>query len=153
MSNNMSTLELIDLAIADLQHLRTEVAWKTDLAYGPRGQTSTGPTSGGGPNDPTSNDATNMNWLRRILHGTHRDMLWLVNKKLPNITYRLELDDDREHGSDRQAGATLTGGLSAYRGDTTVRTAPTRDVTRTDLQTALDAQHRRLNRGAAYGRG
>lgn len=85
-------------------------------------------------------------------HDTRRravkDLVWLVDRKLPEIQARLELDDDRPLASDaEQRDAYLTGGVSAYRGD---HHAP---PGRPDLQDALDAQHRRRRRGQEYGDG
>jgi hypothetical protein len=165
--HTLNTLELIDMAIADLTELRHRVLWLQGQQDGRRRTGGPGPVTTSAVSDPTStavvghvhdrpNDlADSSRSLHQVisgkLHATHRDMLWLVNDKTPGWLDRLELADDEPRPSDANEGtglgpAELDGGVSAYRGD---RKIPS--TSRVDLLEALDAQHRRLERGEGWG--
>lgn len=165
--DTMNTLELIDLAIADLRELRNRVQWLGSQLDGRRRRgDGPGPVSTSGRSDPTGvavvghvNDrpdhiADSARTLLQVisgkLHATNRDMRWLVNTKTVAWLDRLELIDDEPRPSDANDGtdlgpAELDGGVSAYRGDTHTPAG------RPDLRQALDAQHRRLDRGEGWG--
>ena len=81
-----------------------------------------------------------------------------MDRTLPSIVSGLEVDhadprySERALLSDEDTGrpggpATINGGVSAYLGDRQVPKG------RPDLQAALEAQRRRLDRGQGYGHG
>lgn len=161
--HTLNTLELIDMAIGDLQAMRSQVQWLQSQLDGRRRTGGAGPVSSSTRPDPTGLAAVG-NWkgpgdstrslvevIRGKLHATHRDLRWLVNAKTGSWLDRLQLVDEEPRPSDANEGtglgpAELTGGVSAYRGDTKVDSA-----TRADLQEALAAQRRRLERGEGFG--
>jgi len=142
-TRNLDDLAYIAHQLID--ELVAEIRWKRDLAYGTVKGDTAGVVSGGGDGDPTSAEATSRQALRRKVGQGIRDLRYLVDRKLPEIAARLEVDGDRPLLADEERGAHVDGGLSAYRGD---RRAP---VGRPDLREALDAQRRRLGRGEGYG--
>lgn len=164
--DTLNTLELIDLAIEDLTELRNRVQWLRATQDGRRRTAGAGPIATSVRPDPTGttvvghvHDQPNdfidsARSLHQVisgkLHATHRDMLWLVNKKLPGWLDRLTLIDEEPRPSDANEGtslgpADLDGGISAYRGDQHVPAG------RPDLHEALEAQRRRLERGDGWG--
>lgn len=160
--DSLNTLELVDLALADLAEIRRQVLWLQAQLDGRRRTGGTGPVTSSTRPDPTSltvvgawkgpDDQTRSlhDVITGKLHATHRDLLWLVNAKLPGWVDRLQLIDEEPRPSDANEGtgmgpARLDGGLSAYRGD---HHAP---AGRPDLHDALHAQRRRLERGEGWG--
>ena len=139
--------DLSQIAHQLLDELVQELRWKRDYAYGPvKGETA-GVVTGGGANDPTLQEATSRQAIRRKVGQGVKDLRYLVDRKLPEMLGRLELDDDRPLMADEEREADVSGGVSAYRGD---RKPP---AGRADLKEALAAQRRRIERGDGYGRG
>lgn len=147
--------ELRHVAHQLVDEICDDIEWKRRMGY-ERGRTATpGPISGGRTSDPTLSTLVARDTLRTKVRQGIRDLVWLVDKKLPEIARRLELEDDRPTPEDERGRrgndgsnlgpARLDGGLSAYRGD---RHAPSG---RPDLHEALDAQRRRRQRGQEYG--
>lgn len=140
-SKSMTAVQLCDALIDDLRQVRDEIQWKNSIAYGARNEGDATHVSGGSRPDPTASRQSDglARHVRNVLSSTHRDLKWLWGKKIPDILARLELDD--EIGGDQGSG------VSAYRGDTT---AP---AGRPDVDDALDAQRRRIERGQSHGEG
>jgi len=139
--------DLAQIAHQLLDELVQEVHWKRDYAYGPSKGETAGVVSGGGANDPTLQEATSRQAIRRKVSGAIRDLRWLVDRKLPEMLGKLELEDDRPLMADEERGADVSGGVSAYRGD---RKPP---AGRADLREPLAAQYRRIGRGQGHGKG
>ena len=139
--------DLAQIAHQLLDEFIQELRWKRDMGYGPVKGDTAGVVSGGGVNDPTQQEATTRHGLRKKVGAGMRDMRWLVDRKLPEMLGKLELEDDRPLMADEERDADVSGGVSAYRGD---RKPP---AGRADLKEALSAQRRRIERGDGYGRG
>lgn len=164
--DSRTLLELIALARADLDRIETQARWRNADLDGQRVTDTLGRSSNVAA-DPTMAQTISRSHVAAKLAKARTRLTTLVDTTLPAIYGVLRLADERAliaddndpHDTDpdmdpdvraakRAMGpARLDGGLSAYRGD---RKAP---AGRPDLHQALQAQHRRLDRGEGYGRG
>lgn len=159
-TTDRSINDLIAIAIADLEAIRDQTRWLRSLSDG-KTRADVTSRSSNIDSDPTMSAALAARQASTKLRRAHERLAGLVDKTLPSITAGLELDSDDPRNSERPlmsddndtpdrahlGPADITGGISAYRGEHRAPRA------RTDLQEALDAQHRRLERGEGYGDG
>lgn len=137
--------ELRHILHAQVDEVCDDIEWKRRMTHGVSRGEGSGPVTGGGPSDTTGQIAISRDGLRAKVSRAIRDLAWLVDHKMPEIQGRLELEDDRPLASDEEAGAYVHGGVSAYRGDRKAARS------RPDIQEALDAQRRRIQRSERYG--
>lgn len=139
---------LRDDTVRELDAYVGDYAWLYSMIHG--GNRGGEPNvSGGGPSNPTKAASFSRGKIRSALEHIHRNLTWFYSKKLFEWQQTIEsMNEELQwREADDRAGAHLTGGVSAYRGD---QRAP---AGRPDLQEQLDAQRRRLDRGQGYGEG
>lgn len=150
---DLTLFELIAEARRQLDDLEHQAAWRTSDLDGVRVDETVGGRSNVA-SDPTMGQALSASFIGKKLDKARTLLVSMVSTTLPSAYGALILEDERRRESDahrtvgdRDVGpADLTGGVSAYRGD--------RKVTgraREDLQSALDAQRRRLAQGRGFG--
>lgn len=140
-----SLLELVAIARSDLEDLEQQIRWRTSELDGQRTTGTAGSSTG--PADPTGTAGSRQH-VASALRRVKGQLGWLVDHKLPSMLATLELDSDDPRYSERPRESDPAAvGPSAYHGD---RKLPR---SRSDLQDALDAQHRRMQRGESHGDG